>query len=453
MIPFEPNRFFVVWISSALLCTSSAYSQGRRERQTQPPIANSEFYGIKTQSRITQRFEIYDPRSLADLQAVKAMGFDQVILDQPQLHVDATSLGLDVVLANWWTKDTSKELIEQTFRIAKEVDPKHLVGISVMDEPERNAPETSFLFYVDLYQRLRNRLVEGLDGVKLEISYWGPLSAWDQSYYDYFSNLYLSADVMRIMPYPDLHEGPLRDVYLMLQRSRRAMRQAEVEIPHVVILQAWVLPPDEKLPTVDELRVMAYQAMLAGAETLSFFEYKPEVWQKTKNFTESFQELMLELRSLRQRLNGASIESTLDENGILEATAQWSAGRTSTIRINTNRFAEDDLKGLEIRDSSRYSQQMAKEAPDNEQRALLPQTFDQSIASFTPCIKMRSQPTCSDTQGAEQYGVVCTTPAFSANRSHLFNPRSGGRPKLTDLRVKLAGCGKWRRLHSARDLR
>ena len=416
MIRFTLHRLIVVSIFSASLCTSSAYSQGRRERQTPPPIANSEFYGIKTQARITQRFEIYDPRSLADLKAVKSMGFDQVILDQPQLHVDATAIGLDVVLANWWTKDSSKELIEQTFRIAKEVDPKHLVGISVMDEPERNSPDTPFQFYVDLYRSLKNRLVEGLAGVKLEISYWGPLSAWDQRYYDYFSNLYVSADVMRIMPYPDLQEGPLSEVYLMLQRSKRAMRLAEVEIPHVVILQAWVLPPDEKLPTIDELRVMAYQAMLAGAETLSFFEYKPEVWQKTKNFTEGFEELMLELRSLRQRLNGALIESTLHENGVLEATAQWSTGSTSTIRINTNRFDQDDLKGLEIRDSSLFSQQLAKQAPDNEQRALLPNAMDLRIASFTPCITpSSSQSTCSSTQEASRF-VQSTTSVPSCHR-------------------------------------
>ena len=415
MIPFAPNRFIVVWIFSALLCTSTAYSQGTRERQTQPPIANSEFYGIKTQSRITQRFEIYDPHSLADLKAVKAMGFDQVILDQPQWHVEATALGLDVVLANWWTKDSSKELIEQTFRIAKQVDPKHLVGISVMDEPERNAPGTPFQFYVDLYQSLKNRLVEGLAGVKLEISYWGPLSKWDQEYYDYFSNLYVSADVMRIMPYPDLQEGPLSEVYLMLQRSKRAMRQAEVEIPHVVILQAWVLPPDEKLPTIDELRVMAYQAMLAGAGTLSFFEYKPEVWQKTKNFTEGFQELMLELRSLRQRLNGASIESTLLENGVLEATVHWPTGRTDAIRINTNRFDQDDLKGLEIRDSSLFSQQLAEVVPDEKHRSLLPNAMDQCSASCIPCITPScSQLTCSSTQEARQF-VPSTIPVPSCH--------------------------------------
>ena len=404
MIRFTLHNLIVVLIFSALRCTSSVYSQGETEQQTPPPIANSEYYGIKTQARITQRFEIYDPRSLTDLKAVKAMGFDQVILDQSQWHIDATALGLDVVLANWWTKDSSKELIEQTFQIAKRVDPKHLVGISVMDEPERNSPETPFQFYVDLYTRLKRRLVEDLAGVKLEISYWGPLSKWDQAYYDYFSNLYISADVMRIMPYPDLQEGPLSEVYLMLQRSKRAMRQAEVEIPHVVILQAWVLPPDDKLPTIDELRVMAYQAMLAGAETLSFFEYKPEVWQKTKNFTEGFQQLMLELRSLRQRLTGASIESTLHENGVLQATAQWPTGRTYTIRINTNRFDQDDLKGLEIRDSSLFSQQLAEVVPDNIRSTLHPNAMDVS-ASFIPCItQSSSQPVCSSTHETRRFG-------------------------------------------------
>ncbi|MEQ1826662.1 MAG: hypothetical protein ABL921_11985 [Pirellula sp.] len=334
-------------------------SQEIQAEQSESPIANSEFYDVKTRTRVTQRFEIYDPRSVADLKTVKAMGFTQVILDQPQWHVHATELGLDVVLANWWTKDSPQELYDQTFRIAKEVAPKNLVGISIMDEPELNSPDTPFPFYGDLYKRLRHRLAEGLGHVKLEISYWGPLRTWNQSKYDNFSLLYQSADVIRIMPYPDLKEGPLREVYLMLQRSKRAMSIAKVDIPHVVILQAWVLPPENKLPTIDELRVMAYQAMLGGTETLSFFEYKPEVWEKTKSFTEDFQGLMRELRALSQRLSGALIESVLLENGILESTATWPTGRTHKIRVNTNRFEQGDLKGLQIQDSSLLTQSPA----------------------------------------------------------------------------------------------
>ncbi len=354
------------WLVWALLSFASVGLRGQEAGSADEPqpIDNAEFIGVPTTARITRRFEIYDPHTVEDLRAVKAMGFDQVMLDRAPLHVAATELGLDVVIANWWTPSTSQETIDQSMALARQVAPGKLIAISLMDEPERNSPETPFGFYVDLYRQLRPKLVDALSDVRLEISYWGPLRSWDQRYYDYFSYLYEAADAMRIMPYPDLHEDALNEVYLMLQRSRRAMRLADVEVPHVVILQTWVLPPEPKLPTIDELRVMAYQAMLGGAETLSFFEYKPEVWTQTTGFTEAFSGLMQELREFSDRLAAAQIESTLCDNGILEAIAVWPSGHSERIRVNTNRFPAEGLQALEIHDSSRPSTQRAQSTAD-----------------------------------------------------------------------------------------
>jgi len=318
----------------------------------QEPIANSHFFELEITTRITPRFEIYDPRSEEDLFEIKAMGFDQVILDRPNLHAAATRLGLDVVLANWWHQDTSTQTIDDTLTLATQVQQGRLRAISVQDEPERNSPDTPFKYYVDLYQSLKPRLSENLAGVQLEISYWGPLQSWNQDYYEYFSYLYESADRMRLMPYPDLHEAPLGEVTLMMHRSRRAMSLAAVDIPEVVILQTWVLPPENKLPTLDELRVMAYQAMLNGAEVVSFFEYDRELWSKTAGFTSGFAELMRELRDLRARWADAQIRTVLHANGVLESHALWPSGGRATIRVNTNREPTAGMGGLEIQDSS-----------------------------------------------------------------------------------------------------
>jgi hypothetical protein len=269
--------------------------------ETFKPRGNSEFISKQTVARITRRFEMYDPHSVEALQTLKEMGFTQVVLDWPNLHGDATEIGLDVVLANWWTDKTKPEEIDRGIELARQVDPARLAGISVMDEPELNAPETPFSFYVDLYERLRQQLARELPGVRLEISHAGPHASWDQRYYDHFSALYEAADVMRIMPFPDLNEGPLSNVYFMILRSRELMRIAGRQLPLVVILQTWVLPPESKLPEMAELRVMAWQAMLAGAETLSFFDYNPEVWSQTPGFHDQFAELMQELTSVRDR--------------------------------------------------------------------------------------------------------------------------------------------------------
>ena len=311
-------------------------------------ITDSQFIGISTKTKITRNFEIYNPHSRQELQAVKEMGFTQVILDWPNLHPDATALGLNVVLANWWTDQTASEDIERSIELAKQVDKNHLAGISVMDEPNRNSPATPFDFYVRTYDQLRPRLDRELPGVDLEISHWGPLASWDQIDYHLFADLYRSADVMRIMPYPDLFERDLDDVYLMMQRSRALMKKADRELRLLVILQAWTLPPKSELPTIDELRVMAYQAMLGGAETVSFYHYRPEEWAETAGFHQQFAQLMKELTDLSRQFANATIESTLAENGILKSVLTSPSGEITTIRVNTRRTRVDDLSPLMV---------------------------------------------------------------------------------------------------------
>lgn len=319
--------------------------------ETFKPRGNSEFISKPTVARITSRFEMYDPHSREALQTLKDMGFTQVMLDWPNLHRDATEIGLDVVLANWWTDKTKPEEIERGIELAKQVDPARLAAISVMDEPELNSPETPFSFYVDLYGRLRQRLGRELPGVRLEISHAGPKARWDQRHYDYFASLYEAADVVRIMPFPDLSEGPLGDVYFMILRSRELMKIAGHEPPLVVILQTWVLPPESKLPEPAELRVMAWQAMLGGAQTLSFFDFNPEVWSQTPGFHDQFAALMQELTSASNRLRDTTIRSWMDAQGVLHAEARWPTGHVEFITINTNRTSVGNLAPLAVVES------------------------------------------------------------------------------------------------------
>ncbi|MBX3439283.1 MAG: hypothetical protein KF861_17465 [Planctomycetaceae bacterium] len=332
-------------------------TESTESAEAYPPRGNAEFIGKVTTAAATQIFEMYNPHSPEALRALKDMGFTQVILDWPNLHADATAIGLNVVLANWWTDQTSQEEIDRALAVAREVRPDRLAGISVMDEPDRNSPDTPFGYYVDLYETLRPRLDSQLAGVPLEISHWGPLARWDQRYYDYFSFLYEAADVMRIMPFPDLHEGPLSEVYLMMLRSREVMKIAERDLPLVVILQAWVLPPESKLPELAELRVMAWQAVLGGAHAVSFFDYNQDVWNQTPGFHEGFVGLMSELTNLSRRLQGAVITSSMDDAGLLRATAVWPDGREQSITINTNREPAGSMQGLAIVESTVTSPQ------------------------------------------------------------------------------------------------
>ncbi|MEO2013816.1 MAG: hypothetical protein ABGZ53_05540 [Fuerstiella sp.] len=313
--------------------------------------SNEEYVGKKVRTTVTQRFEMYDPHSEQALAELKAMGFTQVVLDWPHLHKAASDVGLDVVLANWWTQDTKPEEFEVGLERARKVAAGALIGFSIMDEPGRNAPDTPFGFYIDLYEQLKPKFAEELHGTCIEISHWGPMASWDSRYYDYFSFLYEAADVMRIMPYPDLHEGPLDDVFFMIQRSRKMMQIAERELPLVVILQTWLLPPNGKLPEIEELRVMAWQAMLSGAETVSFFEYNLDVWNETPEFHEQFRQLVAELTALSLRYRTCSVETEMREDGILHSTLTSPSGLMTQIEINTRRHSVGFLKPLEIRET------------------------------------------------------------------------------------------------------
>lgn len=312
------------------------------------PVGNDAFTDVTIQARIARRFEIYNPHSRAQLQTVKDMGFTQVILDWPNLHTDASEIGLDVVMAHWWTLQTEIGQIEKGVDYAKQVDPRRLVALSMMDEPERYAPDTPFSFYQALYRDLRSHFDDELPHVKLEISHWGPLASWTPAVYEHFIPLYQAADRIRLMPYPDLFEGPLSEVYYQMLRSRRLMELAGHDLPQVVILQTWVLPENPKLPTIPELRVMAYVALLTGADTLSFFNYDPQVWRQTDGFQEGFSQLMRELTEFSRQHQDASVETRMSPQGVLTALLRPPQGEPVSIAVNTNRNAVDNLAALAV---------------------------------------------------------------------------------------------------------
>ncbi|MCM2374644.1 hypothetical protein [Aporhodopirellula aestuarii] len=310
----------------------------------------AQFIDAHVACRMTQRFEMYCPHSEEELRKLKSMGFTQVILDRVELHEMATRIGLKVVLGNWWSHQTTPDEIERGLLWARAVDPKTLVGFSVQDEPERNTPETHFDFYVDLYKRLKPVFRKEFPTTRIEISHWGPMAALTDAQLQYYSLLYNAADVMRIMPYPDIHEAPLDDVFFIMQRSRKIMTLADRQLPLVVILQTWIHPPKSKLPEIDELRVMAYQAMLAGAETLSFFDFNQQVWNQTPGFSDRFAELMAELTSLSERYREHEIDTYITQNGIVKSTLTSSTGEVSRIELNTHRHAVGGFGPLEVRE-------------------------------------------------------------------------------------------------------
>jgi hypothetical protein len=336
------------WIAGTDLVPIRADEPAKPLLEESSAVDDAMFVDTVVRGRVTQRFEIYNPHSAEQLQAIKEMGFTQVILDWPQLHATATELGLDVVLANWWTLLSDDQSIQRGIDNAERVDRRRLVAVSMMDEPERNSPDTPFTYYQVLYEELRTHFDRTLPDVKLEISHWGPLRSWTAQRYQTFTTLYQSTDRIRLMPFPDLYEDPLSEVYYQIMRSRRLMQMAGRDLPQIVILQTWVLPENPKLPTIPELRVMAYQAMVTGADTISFFNYDPAVWQKTPGFTEQFASLMHELTSFSQQYREASVETRMSDDGVLTATLLLPGRSPMFAVINTNRHEVLGLEPLQI---------------------------------------------------------------------------------------------------------
>lgn len=310
--------------------------------------ANAPFIGVPLRTRVAQRFEMYSPRTEGAIKELKQMGFTQVMLDRPNLHQAATDAGLPFVLAHWWNQDTKPEEIAAAVERAREMDRSMLIGFSTMDEPERNSPDTPFGYYIDVYEKLKPQFQQDFPNARLEISHWGPLADWTDQHYEYFSFLYEAADVMRIMPYPDLNEGPLDEVFFMTQRTRRLMELANRNLPLVVILQTWILPPKNQLPEIAELRVMTYQAMLSGAETVSFFDHNPDVWKKSEGFEDQYRALMKEVTMFAREYRDWDVESVMSTDGILTSTLTSPAGQQLRVNVNTQRKPVLRLAALEV---------------------------------------------------------------------------------------------------------
>ena len=313
------------------------------------PISNAAFQNRPVPGTISDRFEIYNPHTLEHLETIKSLGIQQVVLDWPNLHSAATKLGLDVVIANWWTKDTQQSEIDARLEYLKEVDRRHLAAVSMMDEPERYAPDTPFSYYQKIYGELRTKLKNQSLDTPLEISHWGPLQSWSPENYQTFAVLYQAADRIRLMPYPDLDESPLSEVFYQMMRSRYIMKLSGRTLPQLVILQTWVIPDAPKLPTIKELRVMAYQAILTGADTVSFFNYDPDVWKRTPGFRNGFRELMSELTEFTREHRQRRVETTMNESGVLTAVIEVSSQEVLKVSINTERQPIDQLAALEVK--------------------------------------------------------------------------------------------------------
>lgn len=276
---------------------------------------------------ITQDFEIYGAKSQADLDFLKSLGFTQVILDSPALAEPAEAAGFSVVLANWWSESTSWSDVLPILQFAEGL--KNLVSINMMDEPVHCGLSSH---PAAVYRGLRE-MIRAADFVpRLSMTKHGPRPSWPTCWQLLFLDYLEAIDILRIDPYPIADGLPLRAVAEWIGLARQMMASIRRDLPLTVILQAW--DSGGGLPSIDQIRVMAYMALFSGADTLSFYGYDQASWNATPGFTEKFAALMGELTGLAREFAGAKVYPVLGAEHLFQAEIELE-GRWTCITVNT----------------------------------------------------------------------------------------------------------------------
>jgi hypothetical protein len=301
---------------------------------------------------MTQHFEIYGARSEADLKFLQDLGFTQVIVDLLQLAEPADTLGLGVVLANFWDSSTAPSQVAEVVSLANGLE--HLVSINMMDEPilvglATHAPA--------VYLRIRDQIRQGGSDAPLSLTEYGPRLDWPVSWSRVYLDFLEAIDIVRSDPYPFAAGRPLELVAEWIDQARLLIGITGRPRPLTVVLQAWAC--DNGLPPVPMIRVMAYMAMLSGVETLSFYQYNPADWNKVPGFTADFTAMMSELTVLAREFARAEVQGVLGFDHIFQAEirrdSQWTCISVNTLNRPNGRFRPLEVIRHEGRCAQPYS--------------------------------------------------------------------------------------------------
>ena len=285
---------------------------------------------------------------------VQKLGFTQVIGDSAVAQA-AIGQKLYFVLANFWTTeecDWDKHVLP---RIKDFVNSKHLVSINMMDEPiywdfdDDNHPKLPVRTPA-CYRTIHDQIRRTFPHVDLSLAFFGPDSGnWQNLPREYYFLAYLPAiEQLRMNLYPALKNCPLGVVFDWIARLKATMAAEQQPMPLTVSLQTWCYDEHPRYPSIDELRVMSYAALLGGANTVSFYHYDPDVWEQLPGFPEDFGKLIGELNDRTKELVGAKVKVGEPEQGVYRATVQPLSGSPFDVLINTTDRQVAELRPYEV---------------------------------------------------------------------------------------------------------
>lgn len=291
-------------------------------------------FTFAAKAEITQNFEIYGVRDQATLLRMRSLGFNQMVFESYPLAQIADQLGIKSVLAHWWFSETP--WTDVALAVEQAAGLNYLTSINLMDEPMHNDPvRFPAAYYLNLSQR-----IHALNpALPLSLTEYGPQPQWPAAKLELFKDYLAAVDQLRIDPYPVAGGRPLRAVYDWIALAKTLMSEINHEVPLTVILQTWNSGQDSiEMPTIPQLRVMAYLAMSSEANTLSFFDFNETQWQQVPGYYEGFSALMAELQELARYYRGWELSTEILANDVVRVQARL-AKKHETIEIDTNTLA------------------------------------------------------------------------------------------------------------------
>lgn len=212
--------------------------------------------------------ELYSLHSPEDYRIARFLGCNAVIEHGDRTLALARDFGFLATTADWFTAATSTETL--CAAAARYAGQPALLACNLNDEPDLRQHQAA----PEALARAAAALRAALPGVQLSVTL-ARLQEADKSWPAYAA----AVDVLRVDPYPLVEHQPLARVHETVAAARRAAAGK----PVLCILQAWEWP-GTPFPSARQLRGMAWQALVAGAAGLSYFDWNYAVWARYPDF-------------------------------------------------------------------------------------------------------------------------------------------------------------------------
>ncbi len=213
--------------------------------------------------------ELYTLTRHEDFLVAADMGFNAVIERGEWVFDAANALDFWVTEANWFEGHfPAADAIDTAARFR---DQPRLITYNLADEPDLRVHRSG----PDVLKRAADLIREHDPKARFSTT----LAGWGRAS-DYWPEYAYFLDLLRVDPYPLISNKPLDHVTELMTTARQVGGPAT---PLLCVLQAWSWPGGP-FPDADQIRQMTWQALIAGAAGISYFDWNDAVWTEHPDF-------------------------------------------------------------------------------------------------------------------------------------------------------------------------